>query len=121
MVSDEHQDFLDRLDVLDTKTGMTYCAGSEDIYKDVLSSYVEEEFDKKMQKALMEENWKDYKVYAHGMKSTSNTIGALGLSEAAKKLEMAAKDEKTIYIFRHHQEVIKEYQKIVQKIKDVIE
>ena len=121
MVSDEHQDFLDRLDVLDTKTGMTYCAGSEDIYKDVLSSYVQEEFDKKMQKALMEENWKDYKVYAHGMKSTSNTIGALELSEAAKKLEMAAKDEKTIYIFRHHQEVIKEYQKIVQKIKDVIE
>ena len=48
-----------------------------------------------MEKAFAAGAWKDYGLQAHSLKSTSGTIGALRLSDAAATLEAAAKQEDT--------------------------
>ena len=44
-----------------------------------------------MDKDFASNDWKDYGIQAHSLKSTSATIGAAGLSEMAAKAETAAK------------------------------
>ena len=119
-VETEEEGFLDKLSFLDTEVGMKYAAGSEEMYRNILSSYVGEEFDQGMIRTFAQENWADYGIYVHGMKSASGTIGATGLFERAEKLEQAAKEKREIYVMRHHQEVINEYQQLVEKIKNVL-
>ena len=57
----------------------------------------------------------------HALKSTSLTIGAAHLSEAAKALEMAAKDGDADYIRSHHKAALDEYIELMGRIKEILE
>ncbi len=48
------------------------------------------------------EDWKNYTVKVHALKSSSLLIGAVGLSEEAKELEMAGKRDDIEYIRANH-------------------
>jgi HPt (histidine-containing phosphotransfer) domain-containing protein len=87
----------------------------------MLLVYVGESKEKALQEMYQEENWKEYQVLAHAVKSTSLSIGAVTLSENAKELEMAAQDENISYITRHHEEVIEEYTSLLNRIKKALE
>ena len=51
----------------------------------------------KMSQFFEGEDWENYRTIVHALKSTSLTIGAVQLSEEAKALEMAAKEENVIF------------------------
>lgn len=65
-------------------------------------------------------DWDNYRILVHALKSTSLTIGAVALSEEAKALEMAAKDEDVDYILSHHQEVMEKYTGLLNVLRKVL-
>ena len=74
--------------------GLQYCL-DEDLYRQVLESYLEQGKEDKetLPDYYNTKKWRDYAIVAHAIKSSSLSIGAVGLSELAKTLEFAGKDE----------------------------
>ena len=112
--------------------GLSYCMDDMDFYKEVLTMYCDE-YDERLQKlnaSYQQQDWDNYTVYIHALKSSSLNIGGVELSEAAKALESAGKElrensqdeENKRFILEHHQRTmtllqatIEEAQKILQE------
>ena len=62
----------------------------------------------------------NYEIYVHGLKSTSLSIGAVGLSELAKEHELAAKNGNIQFIDDNYEKLCIEYDKILHEIKGVL-
>ncbi len=112
--------FLEQLNqFLNTDAGMEYY-GNEDFYREVLEAYVDDGDINKLQIPFEEENWSEYEINAHSLKSSSIYIGAEALSEEALRLENACKQNTPDYIKAHHDSVIRMYSDTLSRIKEVL-
>ena len=111
---------LQSLGEIELKTGLRYCV-DEEFYLEVLREYIGEEKSKELQGFLEKEDWDNYRISVHALKSNSMTIGAVGLSEDAKALESAVKEGRYDYIAEHHSEVMVRYEKLVNVLGDVLQ
>ncbi len=114
---------LDRVAALgiDTKTGLYYCQKDEEFYKSVLLEYTESS-SKKLQDAakfLAADDYPNYQIIVHAIKSTSKMIGAAKLSELALALEDAAKAGDGAFIKDHHDRAFTEYKRLVEGLADI--
>ncbi len=104
--------------LISREIGLRYSGGSEELYTEILGSYYKES--KRYQTLLADyyamRNWKDYAIVAHALKSTSLGIGAGSLSDLAKKMELAAKDEDVITISEHHEELLSLLARVLEEI-----
>lgn len=75
--------------------------------KDIISSYEAEDYT-------------NYTIYVHALKSTSKMIGALALSEKSRLLELAGKEGKTDYIKDSHEEVMELFDQVMEEITDYL-
>ena len=119
---------------LNTKLGLNYSAGMEDMYRNVLEMFckLKDEKKTKIQEAFDNEDWQNYTTFVHALKSTSLSIGGTQLSEAAKQLEMSGKvciaEDTTdldkhlnvAYIQEHHAETMELYDKLVEEGRDYL-
>lgn len=119
---------------IDYNLGMQYNGGMEEMYKAVLAMFAEAKDEKisNIQQAFDEEDWHNYTIYVHALKSTALTIGAKKLSEAAKALELAGKkyqaadssnEEKTEsleYIRKNNADVMSLYEKVAKEAKEKV-
>ena len=83
----------DNAPLFDTALGIRYCADSEEMYIEILSIYCDM-YDEKLAelgKHFREENWDDYTVSIHALKSNSLNIGGKRLSKLCLQLEQAGK------------------------------
>lgn len=108
--------FLEKLDFLDVQTGLAYCAEDEDFYKEMLRDYMEGNKIPELTEMYDGEDWENYRIQIHALKSTSLSIGAVELSEEAKQLEQAAKDDNIEFIRLHHEETMKRYQTLLERL-----
>ena len=97
-------------EILDRETGLQYCCNNEDFYREMLQSYLKNNRKEEIRKSFSEEDWETYRIAVHALKSTSLSIGATALSEAAKGLEQAAKENKIDKIKEDHAGVMEEYE-----------
>lgn len=67
------------------------------------------------------EDYTNYTIYVHALKSTSKMVGALTLSEKARLLEMAGKERNIDYIKDSHDEAMELFELAVAEIKDYLE
>jgi len=106
----------------DTDTGIQYCAGDEDFYKSLVLQFATEFTGKKesMQKFYDEQDWHNYEILVHALKSTSKMIGLMDLSEKAKALEMASKEQNADYITANHDDMMHDYTKISGEILELL-
>ena len=122
---EESEDVTDRLATLgfDTKAAITYCGGDEGFYKEMLFDYMEAYADKKngLEESFKGENWPEFAVQIHALKSTSKTIGAIELSEQAFEMEKAAKEERAEYIKENWLTFAIDYEKTVGLVKEALE
>ena len=104
---------------LDVEKGMVYCGGKER-YLDILKITLETAKANQMQveELFQQKEWKDYTIMVHGIKSSMLSIGALKLSELAKKLEMAGKENNTSYIYENHGGMLEEYQRVEKILEE---
>lgn len=79
---------------IDVAVGMKYSGNDENLYREVLSDYMDtiEEKANIIEKAVEEEDLETYTIEVHSLKSISKSIGALELSELAKDLEANGKN-----------------------------
>lgn len=101
---------------LDIEKGFKYCGGMEEMYREMLQMFCDlsEEKMKNLQEAFDTQNWKDYIVFVHALKSTSLSIGGVMVSELALELEMAGKAQEYEVILQKHESVMELYQKTVE-------
>ncbi len=81
-------EWLTSIKEIDTEAGLTNCGGV-DGYMYVIGVYVES-LDlnySQIENFFNEEDWKNYTIKVHALKSSSRIIGAMQLSEEAKELE----------------------------------
>lgn len=108
---------LEKITFLDTETGLTYCAGSEELYLEVLETYLEGDRYEELQKFFKEKDWENYRIGVHALKSTSLSIGAVEMSEEAKNLEMAAKEHRIDEILECHAQLMEKYLTLMGQIR----
>ena len=86
-------------------------AGSEKLFWQILKEYVRV-IPKKaqlIQKKKEEEDWKNYTIEVHALKSASRQVGAVELSELAAEMEKAGKEDNIAFILDHHEELLEKY------------
>ncbi len=110
----------DLSDVLNIELGLEYCGGMEDLLEDMLRDYCDGSKVDELCKFFAEENWADYRVSIHGVKSTTLMIGGEDLSAKAKELEMAAAEGNADFIKANHEKVLEQYKNLLSRIKEVI-
>ncbi|MCR4909028.1 MAG: response regulator [Lachnospiraceae bacterium] len=102
--------------------GMGYCSGDKAFYLELIEKFAHDAPQKRKELCdfFAERDWHDYRIRVHALKSTSRTVGADLLSEAAADLEGAAKEENASYILGHHDTMIALYDKAVSVISDAL-
>ncbi len=103
---------------INAQMGLDYCCGEEDFYLEMLRMF--HGFGKEKREEIISlyeaENWEDYAVKVHALKSTALTIGAEELSERAKALERAGKEKDVDYIRKNHSELMRMYQETCDSV-----
>ena len=107
---------------IEPKAGLKYCQDDEALYRSLLAEYAYGELEKShnLQKSYENENWHDYSIYVHALKSSSKMIGASALSLRAAKLEAAANAVDSGTIKTEHNMLMEEYEVVTAVIRSVI-
>ncbi len=95
---------------IDVRTGIANC-GSLDDYKPILEifySSIDEKADE-LEKLYRSENWKDYTIKVHALKSSARIIGAADYADRAQEMESAGKAGNIGYIRDEHKKLIEDY------------
>jgi len=107
------------IDDLDIDKGLMYC-GNKENYLEILASQRDsgKEILQQAQAAFEKEDWKNYVIIVHGIKSAMMSIGAVNLSEMAKGLEFAGKGQDFDYIQKRHVPMTEEYKRIMKVLEE---
>lgn len=108
---------------MNTEEGLACCADEEEFYLEMIEEFVREGEQRSKDLALRyaEQDWKNYVIPVHSLKSTSRMIGADALSEQARELEFFAREEKSGQISSLHGEMMKNYETLCATLKEILE
>lgn len=100
--------------LFDPETGIFYTGGDTEAYNEILSVYVRKTPEKceQIAKLFSEKSWNNYIIEVHALKSTSLTIGSKPLSELAKELELAGKNEDYALIEEKNDTMLEMYRQV---------
>ncbi|MBR1740574.1 MAG: DegV family EDD domain-containing protein [Lachnospiraceae bacterium] len=102
-------DNLEQIPGLDAETGLNFCLNKEDFYFNVIREYLKGEKSAVLNEALEKEDWEQYRIHVHTLKSTSMNIGAKDLSEEARISEMACKEGDFKAVRERHEKLMEQY------------
>jgi signal transduction histidine kinase/DNA-binding response OmpR family regulator len=102
---------------LDVESGQMYCGG-RDAYLEILKEYAKKGAAnwEALEIFYEQQDWSDYTIAVHAVKSSMLAIGAKYLSEQAKQLEFAGKENNLTYIRENHAQMIAEYERVIGEI-----
>lgn len=108
---------------VDVKAGLELCGGNPDAYIAVIKTFMEtaRESILRIENFAQNRNYKDYVTEVHGLKSSSLAIGAKELSEMARQLEAAGREEDYKKIMYDTPTLIAKYTDIVEHIRPFVE
>ena len=104
-----------------TASGIQYCRDDRAFYEELLIKFAEAAARKgaEIDGFFRQEDYENYAILVHALKSTAKMLGADSLSEEAKAAEAAAKAHDADYIRAHHAELMDAYQQVAQHILHV--
>lgn len=108
---------LRNIEDLDVEQGILYCNG-EDTYIDILRVFCEDWEDNivQLENLFKNQDWKNYTVAVHGLKSALFSIGVSRIAEIAKQLEFAGKENRIAYIEENHATLVEDYKAFFMKL-----
>ena len=113
--------FLARLEAEGIHTGeaMRFMGNDEEQSTEILQMFVEDSGKKKekLSSFLLEENWKEYGILVHALKSNMRSLGADRLADMAFALEKAAKASDGAFVKEKHEAFVLEWQLLVTGLK----
>lgn len=104
-----------------TASGMQYCRDDRAFYEELLIKFAKDAARKEadIDGFFRQEDYENYAILVHALKSTAKMLGADSLSEEAKAAETAAKAHDADYIRAHHADLMDAYQQVAQHILHV--
>lgn len=105
-----------------TKAGLDYSQGDQSFYLKLLVKFADGYAAKEteLNDCFQREDWDNYRIQVHALKSSSRLIGADSLSSMAKETEEAAKRHDTDYIRAHHEALLMQYRETAYYISGVL-
>jgi len=108
---------FDDIPGLDVQLGLSMCMGDMSLYRDILTEFGQEDVTINLCKFFDEEDWDNYRILIHGVKNTANTIGHAELSEKAKALEFACRENNIDFVRENHMDWVEQYRTIYSLIR----
>lgn len=107
---------------IDTEKGIEYSAFSEEFYFEMIKTFTDGYAKKadEIKKDFENEDWNDYRIKVHALKSTARTLGADTLGELAFAQETAAKEERIADIRSGIEELLESYEKTVNTMTQAL-
>jgi len=117
---DEKLDIIADTGMIDIDAGIKN-SGSVQAYLPLLKVFYDSVSDKadELERFYDENDFGNYTIKVHALKSSARIIGAADLGEKAFKLEMAGKEGNIAYILDKHRELIEEYRSFSDILKPV--
>ena len=107
--------------IIDWEMGKKFCAGDDGLYREILKTFLESASDSELQKFFDASDFQNYRIKVHAMKTNLANVGAVEVSEVAKKLELALKNENDEqYVKKHHEEFMILYQLVVDAVEEYL-
>ena len=101
---------------------MAFCMGDEEFYKEMLQMLLDSNAVMELRRYYEESDFENYRIKIHSMKSNLASIGAVTVSDMAKRLELAIKNENNVsYVQENHDEFMAVYESVVSEVKAYIE
>ncbi|MCR5746501.1 MAG: response regulator [Lachnospiraceae bacterium] len=106
---------------IDIDTGLGYCLNDMDLYKEVLLEFANDSTEKKeeLEKFYKSNDWENFTIRIHALKSSARMIGALSISDRAKTLEEASKESDAVFIRTNYPKFIPDYLKLTEIIRHI--
>lgn len=118
-ISEEYS-WLESVDGIDVKTGLSNCA-TESVFVKAIGTFYDtiDENIHVIEKALKDGDIKLFTIKVHALKSSARIIGAIELSEMARKLEDAGKAEDMDYISQNTSQALDLYSSFSTKLEKI--
>lgn len=117
----ELRDKLAGLSGFDVDQGISFC-GSPDGYLEVLGIYVDSARQKAsdIERFYRAEDYENYTIQVHSLKSTSKLIGAFDISERARELEEAGNDNNIELIKSNTESLLIDFRKLGKELANLL-
>ena len=94
----------------------------EEFYREMLQTFLDSPSDTELIRFYEESDFENYRIKIHAVKTNLANIGAMKVSEMAKQLELALKNDNNVsYVQEHHEEFMAAYDRVVSEVKTYIE
>ena len=103
---------------INLETALKYCMDSKSFTAQMMLTFADDKKADKIQEKFAARDWKGYQILVHALKSSALSIGAENLSEAAKVLELAAKNLDAKKILARHDDLMTAYKKVREEISN---
>jgi CheY-like chemotaxis protein len=99
--------WLDEVELLNTQDGIAYCGGVSNFIDTIKMFYDSiDDNSKALEEAFDQNDIKMYTIKVHALKTAARIIGAKTLSDKARALEDAGKEDNWEFIELHHQDLM---------------
>lgn len=108
--------------IIDQSIGLQYCSGDWEFYREIMEAFLYSRFVDLIEARRESEEWEEYRISIHGIKSGAKSIGAMGLAKLAESSELALKERNDIeFAKEHHEEVILEIKNVEECILKLLD
>ena len=106
----------------DTGAGLRFAAGDPEFYLELASGFAEEAAKNlpQIRADFEKQDWENYQIRVHALKSTARQIGANELSELALRQETAAKERNIAEIENGAENLLLKYEQTGKLLRDVL-
>lgn len=93
---------------------LAYC-GDEEGFREIIAIFHAEGKNrrKNLEHYYQEQDWKNYVICVHALKGNAKGIGADELSEMARELEMAGKENRIDFLHEHHEAMMENHDRLL--------
>ena len=115
-------DPMSKFNMLDTKRAVE-ALGSSDLFQIVAEEYYksgQKTFDS-IKESYDAEDWENYTIRVHALKSSSRQIGAMELGSMAEKLEKAGNEKDIEYIRANTEDTLSVFGELLDKLSDIFD
>ncbi len=105
----------------DVEEGIAVCAGDEEIYLEVLEAALDEGREKIpfIRECYERKDFERYCIEMHGLKNAMKSVGAMGLSEAAREQEFAVKEDNLQLVEAKAEDILIQYRNVVAALEEL--
>ncbi len=108
--------------IINKEAGLKFCMDDEDFYKEILSTFIgqADKFLSQLKEHYDIQDWGNYAIVAHTLKSNTRTIGADNFADLSLKHELAGKAKDATFITENYEQYIAVLKALIERAKTMV-